>query len=259
MTRPLNILWPWYHTLNLHGDRGNLMALVRICELYGIDTQIHRIPSILEPLDLSNIDIVVLNAGEITVLPVIEQSLSLTHPSFAQWCLDGGVVLATGTSAAILGHEVRRLDGTVIAGVGLLDMVAHERTPILGDDLMWKMAKPALDVASQPYDMTGSQIQMVDITLGTDQQPLGTVTYGYGNNNSGVEGAVANNVIFTNTLGPVLVKNPWFALEIINRALASQGADILEFNPALFTVELNSAKAIAQFNQKKRKPPWAQP
>ena len=36
-----------------------------------------------------------------------------------------------------------------------------------------------------------------------------------GNNNSGTEGARWKNLIYTNCMGPLFVKNPWFAETIL--------------------------------------------
>ena len=54
--------------------------------------------------------------------------------------------------------------------------------------------------------------------------PLGTTIYGMGNNNSGNEGARWNNLIYTNCLGPLFVKNPWFAEAILKDILQQKGA-----------------------------------
>ena len=51
---------------------------------------------------------------------------------------------------------------------------------------------------------------MVDVNI-NDETPLGKIKYGFGNIGKSDEGVIKNNVIFTNCLGPFIVKNPWFA------------------------------------------------
>jgi CobQ-like glutamine amidotransferase family enzyme len=56
--------------------------------------------------------------------------------------------------------------------------------------------------------------------LDADQEPLGRVTKGFGNNpQSGFEGAIKNNVIGTYMHGPVLPKNPALADHLILAAV----------------------------------------
>jgi CobQ-like glutamine amidotransferase family enzyme len=99
---------------------------------------------------------------------------------------------------------------------------------------------------------------MIDIMPGGSQAALGHTIYGYGNNGGGTEGAVSGGIIATNAQGPVLVKNPWLALRLINKAMRRKGPDMtskaLVFEPSLFGLELASAKAIKAFNEKKEKP-----
>jgi len=98
---------------------------------------------------------------------------------------------------------------------------------------------------------------MADITLAEGQAPFGEVIYGYGNNGGKAEGAVKGGVFFTNALGPVLVKNPWLTIDIINQALKRRGKiGPLLFDPGLFGLELASAKAIRAFNENKEKAKW---
>jgi len=250
--RQLNILWLWPDILNLHGDRGNVMALVRVCGLYGIEAGVTRVTRLADDFDPALADIAVLNAGELAVMPQVIGALAKRFTDLKAWIETGGVLFATGTTGAVLGAQTRRIDGSYIFGTGLLGMECVERKEALGDDLIFRL----------PNDMTvyGTQIQMMDIALTAGQQPLGETVYGYGNNGEKAEGAVQDNVIFTNALGPVLVKNPWLTLELINRALARRDSgdradpEPLVFDPDLFGLELASAEAIKLFNEKKEKP-----
>ena len=99
---------------------------------------------------------------------------------------------------------------------------------------------------------------MMDISLAAGQKPFGKLVYGYGNDGGIYEGAQKGGVIFTNALGPVLVKNPWLTLSLIRmaliRRLPDKNPDTLRFDSKLFDLELASAKAIRSFNQTKEKP-----
>jgi len=253
----LNILWLWPDILNQHGDRGNVMALVRICGLYGIDAKVTRVTGLKDEYNYNGADIVLLGPGELAVMPAISGALSKRAAELRAYADSGGLLLATGTTGAAIGVRTRRLDGTYIDGMGLLDMECQERGAVLGDDLIYRrMEKAGPETAQTPAAGTdgltvyGIQIHMMDVDLAAGQKPFGKAVYGYGNNGSGAEGAVSGNVIFTNALGPVLVKNPWLTVELINRALGQN----LRFDPGLFGLELASAEVIKLFNEKKEKP-----
>ena len=248
--KKLNILWLWPDILNLHGDRGNVMALVRVCGLYGIETKITRVNRLKDMFWLDPVDIVVLGPGELAVMPQVVGALSKKYADFKNYTENGGVVFTTGTTGAALGKQTIRVDESRIFGLGLLDMECRERKAVIGDDLIFKTA--------DDQTVCGIQIQMMSVELASGQEPFGKTIYGYGNNAGTAEGAFNDGVIFTNALGPVLVKNPWLTLSLIRRAFARRTAslpqDALRFDPSLFTFELASAKAIQAFNETKERP-----
>jgi len=286
--------------LNQHGDRGNAMALVRVCGLYGIEAVIARVNRLTDELPIETADIILVGAGELAVMPQIVGALSKIAIPLAARAESGGILFATGASGAALGVRTVRTDGSYIFGLGLLDMECRERETVLGDDLIFDvdMDDGADGGASGGTDggsggttdggadgttddgagggandsacggtgdagggantVFGIQIQMMDISLAAGQKPLGKLAYGYGNNGGEYEGAQHGGVIFTNALGPVLVKNPWLTLSLIRmalkRRLPDKITDTLRFDPKLFELELASAKAIRAFNQTKEKP-----
>ena len=251
----LEITWLWPDILNLHGDRGNVMAISRICEMYGINSNVKRVNRLTDDIDLKSTDIIIMNPGELVSIPSIVKALEKARSALKSYIQDGGVLMAIGSSGAALAIMTERADGTTISGLGLLDMTCKERNAIIGDDLI-------ANVFGE--DVYGIQIQMMDTILDPEQQPFAELVYGYGNDGKGKEGAMTGNVIFTNMLGPVLVKNPWLTLEIIRRALAKRNKehedeimDILKFDPAHFELELKSADAIKIFNATKEKPAFA--
>ena len=248
----LEILWLWPDILNLHGDRGNVMALSRVCEIYGIDANITRVNRLTDDIDPPAADLIIMNPGELASIFPIVKALEKSRASLESFVEEKGVLLTIGTTGAALATKTERADGTTIDGLGLLDMICKERKSIIGDDLI---------VNAFDKDVYGIQIQMMDTMLGPDQKPFAEVIYGYGNNGKQTEGAMTDNVIFTNMLGPVLVKNPWLTLELIRRALLRKNKndekelnDLLKFDPAHFELELRSAEDIKKFNTEKEKP-----
>ena len=73
------------------------------------------------------------------------------------------------------------------------------------------------------------------------------VLYGYGNNNSGGEGARYKNLIYTNILGPILIKNPWFTMELIKIAMENKKIKIDKgLDEHEFIFELKSMQKIKE-------------
>ena len=252
----LNILWLWPDILNLHGDRGNVMALFRVCSLYGIKARLTRVSRLSDSFVPRSADIIVLGSGELAVMPEITGALLKRFPELIEYKESGGVLFCTGTTMAALSVFTMRLDGSYIYGLGLFDAECRERETVWGDDIIFK---PSLSCnAGTNLPVFGIQIQMIDIRLREGQAPLGQTEYGYGNDGGVSEGAINVRMIHTNAHGPVLVKNPWLALSLVRKAVSRRYGNAavtgLDFDPSLFRVELESAKAIDAFNDKKEKP-----
>lgn len=214
-TRALHILWMYPDVLNVFGGRGDLMALMRVCTAMGVPAEMRRLDHLADEIPLDWADIVYYASGDLTCM---EDILRVTMPrqdDLRSFAAGGGMIVAVSSSGAILADEVTKLDGTSMKGLGLLHMKMTEREKVHGDDL-WIRTDSGLEV-------TGNQIQLLDVALEEGQKPFGTVIYGRGNDGSGMEGAESGNVIYTACVGPALVRNPWLAAELIERAAAVSG------------------------------------
>lgn len=243
MNNVLNIAWLYPDLLNLHGDRGNLMAFEKIGTEMGLDVRISRVDTFADEIDFEKSDILFLNAGEIRTVDPIVRSIKKYGDKIYSFASAGKPVIAIGTTGAVLGKKMVRCSGEVIEGLGLLDVTAKEREMIYGDDLHFTLNNP------EKTEIVAVQIHLVDFFNGDKDSALGTVIYGKGNNDEDMtEGARSNNVIFTNALGPVFVKNPWFAEMIINEALKATGRTAAKkVDNAFYDIELKSAEKIKAF------------
>lgn len=145
-----------------------------------------------------------------------------------------------------MAKETLRRDGTKFEGLGILDMQCKEREDVYGNDLYFSLKE------YENVEIMANQIQLIDTKLNSDIA-LGKIIYGIGNND-GTEGAKYKNVIFTNALGPVLVKNPWYTEKLIRQAMENKGEKVnkvLDENE--FDIEKNSFEYIKKFIENKRK------
>jgi len=197
--------WMYPNLLNLHGERGSVQALVAVGESLGLDMEVKRIERPSDPIPFDELDMMIFLPGEISMFPSLLTALQAQRSGLDAYLENGGYLLALGTTGLLFGEEITREDGSIITGMGYLDMTAKERKYVWGDDLH-------LRLNGTKQELIGSQIQMADVVAA---QPLAQTIYGRGNNGSGAEGARWNNLIYTNCLGPLFVKNPWFAEDIL--------------------------------------------
>ena len=219
--------------LNLHGERGSLQALVSVGQKIGIQVDVLRIEDFDDPVPLDKLDMLVFLPGEIASFYHIIPALQLT--ALGKYLENGGYVLALGTSGLMFGKSILQEDGSVLEGLGYLDMTAKERKFVWGDDLHVR-------INGSKQELAGAQIQMADVDAA---HPFATTLYGMGNNNTGAEGARWNNLIYTNCTGPLFVKNPWFAESILKDILLKKFLSITTSQD--YTIASNSFDATLQF------------
>ena len=235
----ITVGWMYPNLLNLHGEVGSVQALVQIGKKLGVDVEIIRIEDFDDPIPFEKLDMMVFLPGEIITFQHLIPALD--NASLRSYLENEGYLLAIGTSGLMFGKNILREDGSALDCLGYLDMTAKERKYVWGDDLHFRLNDGALELA-------GSQIQMADVET---TQPLGTTIYGMGNNNTGAEGARWKNLIYTNCLGPLFVKNPRFAESIIRDILLKKGIT-LDISPTYPLAE-NSFRSTLAFIKNKPK------
>ena len=165
-----------------------------------------------DKIDFENTDIILFNVGEVKVMPTIIYALNAQERELKEYIEKGKVIILIGTTGCIMAKETLRADGSKFEGLGILDMQCIERKDVYGNDLHFTLKE------DENMEIMANQIQLIDTVLNSDIA-LGTIKYGMGNNDGVTEGAKYKNVIFTNSLGPVLVKNPWYTEKLIKIAI----------------------------------------
>ena len=237
----IKIGWMYPNLLNLHGERGSIQALVNVGKEMGLSMQVARIEDFEDTIPFEDLDMLVFLPGEIAEFPHLMEGLRQQKQQLDSFIRDGGYVLAIGTTGLMFGNSILREDGSVMDCLGYLEMSAKERKYVWGDDLH-------MQINGSKMELIGSQIQMADVEA---VHPFGTVRYGMGNNNSGAEGARENNLIYTNCLGPLFVKNPWFAEEILKDICRKKGTEISTALP--HTLASDSMQSTLKFIENKPK------
>ena len=245
----LRILWMYPDILSLHGGRGDLMALLRFATLAGVPVEIRRVEQLTDAVPLDAADMLYFCCGDLSCMPDIVKALEPRLEELKAFAEAGKVIVANGSSGAVLARDLRILGGPTVPGLGLLGMHWTERNSVHGDDL-WLTAIDDVEVV-------GNEIKLADVTLDSDQAPFAAVRYGRGNCGDGFEGAVTGNVIYTTCLGPVLVRNPALAMALLRRGAEAAGLDIaperFALDPADIALEEQGLADARTFITKKMK------
>lgn len=209
--------------LNLYGDRGNIMTLVRRAEWRGIAVRVTEV-RLGDAIDPSTGDLYFIGGGEDRQQRLAAPDLCRTKGAALREAAESGAaVLGVCGGYQLLGHDYRPADGPDLEGVGLLDL--HTVHPGPGSRRL--IGNIVIRDATSGQTLVGFENHGGRTRLGPQAQPLGTVAAGFGNNGEdGTEGAVWRSVYGTYLHGPLLPKNPWLADHLIALALRRRHGDV---------------------------------
>ena len=248
----LIINWMFPDVLDLYGDRGNIMALERLGRRLGFDVVIRRVESFSAA---GEADFSVFCSGDLDVV----SSLARDKSGIENLLAGSKKILVFGTTGALFGGETVRLSRPGFCGLGLLDAEIKERPAYLvnfkypaGNDYLLELdaeyAKEGFDCASGVY------LKSVTVNAAPEVKPFAKVLFGLDNTgeleHAGFDGAVFGNVIWTNLLGPALVKNPWLTLSLIEK-VTGKHFPIDEEMREFWEFELKSLHEFKEFIKKK--------
>jgi lipid II isoglutaminyl synthase (glutamine-hydrolysing) len=214
--------------MNIYADRGNIAVLRARCEWRGIGFELGS-ATLGDPVDAGAHDFFYMGGGQDRDQIAVAHDMAATKRDALHAAADrGAVVLAVCGGYQLLGHSYE-LGGERLPGVGLANL-RTVREP--GPRLIGNCAIEA-DLGAGPRVIAGFENHGGRTYLGAEEQPLGRVLSGHGNNGrDGFEGVHRRNVIGTYLHGPLLPKNVWLADRLIELALGIEleplGDDELE-------------------------------
>lgn len=209
---PVTIVQLYPEELGVAGDRGNVMALSARLERAGVPC---RVVEYRQGDDFpAEADVLVVGSGPLSAMRNILDDLANRASLLAQLAESGVPIFAYGSGAELLGREIQLLDGSSIAGLGLLPFRAVRTT-------QRSVAYVITDTA------TGRLIGFEDHAsrweLDSADDAFGRLVVGGGNGDGATEGVFSGSVIGTQVGGPVLPLNPALTDAIIRRALERRG------------------------------------
>lgn len=197
--------------LNLYGDLGNIITLVKRCEWRGIEVELDEIGIGDE---IKEHDLYFIGGGQDKQQEEVAVEL-YKHKGFLHSERDkGAVFLGICGGYQLFGHYYQPFDGEKLIGISLMDAytVAGKKRYIGNVTVETDFLIPSSLVGFENH----SGLTYVQ----GDTKPLGTVVVGNGNNGEDkTAGGRYKNVFGTYLHGSLLPKNPHFADYLIELAL----------------------------------------
>ncbi len=223
----LTIVHLYPREMNIYGDTGNRLVLEKRAQWRGIDVQV-KLVGVNDPIP-GEADIIIGGGGQDAGQGKIQDDLQAKAAQLRKMAEDGVVMLMICGMYQLFGRTFTTHEGEVIRGIGLLPLET------VGGDV--RMIGNT--VYETPYgEVVGYENHSGVTTLDDPSLAFGTVLQGDGNNGRDkTEGCRVKNIFGTYSHGPVLVKNPRLADELIRLALSRRYDDV-ELPPLDDTPEL---------------------
>jgi CobQ-like glutamine amidotransferase family enzyme len=211
--------------MNIYGDRGNILTLVKRAAWRGIAVSVDAIGRGPAP-DLSGIDLIFWGGGQDKDQELVFHDAAQHKVAAIREAIDGGaVVLAVCGGYQLLGESYVTADGKKLPGLGLVDL----RTVPGARRNIGNIVIETNNLVLTPRTLVGFENHSGKTYLGPGLPPLGRVLRGAGNNGEdGFEGVASGNIFGTYLHGSLLPKNPHFADLLLLRALRRRGFSRLE-------------------------------
>lgn len=208
----LTIGWLYPKTMNLYGDRGNIIALVYRAKKRNIEVKIKEF-EIDEKFDINDIDLLFFGGGQDKEQFAVARDLEKKKQEIKKFYNQNKPMLAICGGYQLLGKYFKTKDGKIIKGTDILNLytVGSDKRMIGNVEIKTNFLKNTL---------TGFENHSGQTFLGNKEDNLGKVVKGFGNNGEdGLEGIKSNNFIGTYFHGPILPKNPELADWLLEKAL----------------------------------------
>jgi CobQ-like glutamine amidotransferase family enzyme len=214
--------------LGTYGDRGNAVVLVERCRWRGIPAELIEVRAD-EPIP-DSLDVYLFGGGEDDPQLMAANGMVASRDAIVRAHAGGAVVLAVCAGFQLVGHRYEAADGTLLEGIGLIDMVTRPGPDrLIGEVVLEPSASAHWGAAGPPPRLTGFENHGGRTTLGPDVEPLGRVIVGGGNGDgTGVDGALAERFVGTYLHGPVLPRNPGLADRLLAWVIAPTGGRLAE-------------------------------
>ena len=200
----------YYDLMNLYGENGNIMALVKGFEDQDMFCEVIRL-SVGDKIDFNKYDIYYIGCGSELNQRIVIEDIMKYKDNLKNAIDDGKHIILTGNSYELLGKYIEKVDGEKLETLGIFDFYSKEiDNRITGEEIM------ECDFFKEPI----IAFQNRQCVLNSKDNHLFNVLNGHADNyKSHNEGIHYNNLFATYNLGPLLVRNPLLKNYIIQQVL----------------------------------------
>lgn len=241
----LTIGWLYPELMNIYGDMGNIMALVKRCEWRKIKTEVKMLNPGFAVNTLNECNLLIMGGAQDRQQTVVNKDLKRIKKELIKKIEDGIPGLYVCGGFQFLGKYYKEADGTLVDGIEIFDLFTEnpgEKVDRLIGNMIFKPSVKGLKKPIIGFENHGGRTY-----LGNNIKPFGKVIKGFGNNGKDLlEGANYKESFGTYSHGPILPKNPEFTDYLITKALEKKYNSKIELKPLDDTLENNARLTIAK-------------
>lgn len=203
--------WLYGASMNIYGDRGNIIALTQRAKWRGIDAEVASI-GIGDPIP-PRVDVYFFGGGQDQEQIAVSRDLEGAKGARIKADIeDGAAALTVCGGYQLFGHEYRPHNAEALPGIGVFDAVSTAGPERFIGNVV---------IESGWGEIVGFENHSGLTYLNPGLEPMGKVRVGHGNNGrDGNEGARYKNALGCYLHGALLPKNPAIADWLIEAGLA---------------------------------------
>jgi lipid II isoglutaminyl synthase (glutamine-hydrolysing) len=239
--RTFTVGWLYPDLMNIYGDRGNILTLLKRAEWRDYDARLLELGRGTTE-HMEDVDVFFFGGGQDREQALVyEDLLEHKQPPLERAVQAGAAVLAVCGGYQLLGHYYQTAEGERFPGIGLIDVKTEAgKKRFIGDVVVDTQIE---DI--KPSTLVGFENHSGRTFLGPKARPLGRVRLGFGNNGGdGTEGCLQGGVLGTYLHGSLLPKNPHLADHLIRSALRRRG--VADLSPLDDSVEMAAHERILE-------------
>jgi len=224
--RKIRIGYLYGSLMNLYGDRGNILTIVKRCQWREITAEVKAI-EVGDRVQPGDFDLYFFGGGQDQSQDAVSEDLRRgTGKALVSEVERGVPLLSICGGYQLLGRYYQPHEGPRIPGVGLFDAYTVAGDKRLVGNLSLVLEQELAKEIGAPPTLIGFENHSGKTYLGSGVKPLGIVLQGNGNNGEdGTEGAVYKSAIGCYLHGSLLPKNPHLADWLIKKALQASKQD----------------------------------
>lgn len=210
--KKIHVLHLYPNELNTYGDHGNRLVLMKRLAGHGYEPDVHY----HHPGDslIKQADIVIGGGGQDSAQADVQADILKIGDGLRKFAESGVPMLTICGTYQLFGHRFVTNAGQEVKGISIFDLETIGGEKRMIGNVM---------VKSDFGTLFGFENHSGQTFLGENQNPLGKVLRGGGNNgNDKTEGARSLNVFGTYLHGPILPNNPNFCDELIKLAVENR-------------------------------------